>query len=269
MQKHTVPSQQRFWLVSPRSVIPMNRTQVLIGRSPDCQIIADDELISRHHARVTVGFRSLTIEDLASSNGTFVDGVAVTEPRELRGGELVAVGSQLYKVFTGTTAPRLAAQTTQDLPSYRRPLLKGDRAEMPTRSDESSPATVAKNPGSLIPIMETLHEEAVLYGNVDLHLARGAALQALEWAIAERSSKWIDYVVRLYRAIAQPMPSRVLDGLEVAHWQLGIDGSELLREYADTLRKTRGTSTEAKAAYRRVASLLGGNQAVDVLLAGE
>ncbi|MFI4942616.1 MAG: FHA domain-containing protein, partial [Burkholderiales bacterium] len=52
--------------------------EVVIGRSPDCQIVLRDFGISRNHARVLVGESGeARIMDLKSKNGTQVNGVQV------------------------------------------------------------------------------------------------------------------------------------------------------------------------------------------------
>ena len=50
---------------------------VLIGRDRSCQLCIDDPQISRHHARILRQTDSITIEDLNSSNGTFLNGVRI------------------------------------------------------------------------------------------------------------------------------------------------------------------------------------------------
>src|SRR6187551_1288676 len=50
----------------------------VIGRSPDSDIHIETPLISRSHARLTINERECVIEDLGSSNGTFVGGEKIT-----------------------------------------------------------------------------------------------------------------------------------------------------------------------------------------------
>ena len=48
-------------------------TRTLIGRSPECDIFLDDVTVSRRHAEVVVDGDAVTIRDLGSLNGTFVN----------------------------------------------------------------------------------------------------------------------------------------------------------------------------------------------------
>lgn len=62
-----------------------------IGRSDDCEIVLDDEGISRQHAVITSRGGRCTLEDKGSSNGTFVNGGRV-ERAELRDGDRIRLG---------------------------------------------------------------------------------------------------------------------------------------------------------------------------------
>jgi len=53
--------------------------ELIIGRGEDCQIQIDDRQVSRHHARITSVDGKMMLEDLASKNGTFLAGKAITE----------------------------------------------------------------------------------------------------------------------------------------------------------------------------------------------
>lgn len=62
---------------------------VVIGRSPDADLVIADEFVSGIHARVTPEGDGVLVEDLGSTNGTVLDGQPVTRP--MRGG----VGSRI------------------------------------------------------------------------------------------------------------------------------------------------------------------------------
>ncbi|MCE5233106.1 MAG: FHA domain-containing protein [Mizugakiibacter sp.] len=59
-----------------------------IGRQSDCDICIPAEEISRHHARLRAGSDTVTVEDLGSANGTFVNGQRVTQATLRPGDEL-------------------------------------------------------------------------------------------------------------------------------------------------------------------------------------
>jgi len=65
--------------------------EVVIGRSPECQIVLRDFGISRTHAKVVADAQGTRIMDLKSKNGTQVNGVAVVEAR-LKDGDRIHLG---------------------------------------------------------------------------------------------------------------------------------------------------------------------------------
>jgi adenylate cyclase len=68
--------------------------EVVIGRSPDCQVILKDFGISRNHAKIVVDEEGARIVDLKSKNGTQVNGVPVVEA-PLKDGDRILLGKFL------------------------------------------------------------------------------------------------------------------------------------------------------------------------------
>ncbi len=62
-----------------------------IGRSTGAQFIVDAALVSRVHCRLSAGATELQVDDLDSTNGTFVNGERVTRSR-LKEGDRLGVG---------------------------------------------------------------------------------------------------------------------------------------------------------------------------------
>ena len=73
---------------------------VVIGRSSDCDIAFDDSNVSRRHAEVIFLADTHTVTDLASTNGTKVNGVTITAPRTLRHGDIISVGTYTVRYET-------------------------------------------------------------------------------------------------------------------------------------------------------------------------
>lgn len=69
--------------------LPLGRGGVLIGRSPECTLVLDDEFSSGRHARIFPGSDGWLVEDLGSRNGTFLGG------QKLTGTTAVSIGSVL------------------------------------------------------------------------------------------------------------------------------------------------------------------------------
>src|SRR5262245_64873013 len=67
------------------------RDGLLIGRSPDADVICRDPLSSRMHAKVAFAGEAPEIVDLGSANGTAVNGMRA-ERRVLAGGDRISIG---------------------------------------------------------------------------------------------------------------------------------------------------------------------------------
>ena len=69
------------------------------GRSPDCALHLDhDEYVSSRHALITPADNGVWVEDLGSTNGTYVNGAQVTTARLLQGGDLIRIGETQLRV---------------------------------------------------------------------------------------------------------------------------------------------------------------------------
>jgi hypothetical protein len=68
---------------------------VLLGRSDQCYIVIADPLVSRRHSQITCDGPYCTIEDLGSTNGTFVNDERLAQPRILRSGDQIRVADSL------------------------------------------------------------------------------------------------------------------------------------------------------------------------------
>src|SRR5262249_13513128 len=87
--------------------IPFPSDSFLIGRAADGpgNLMRDPEL-SRQHARLSLRDGRTLIEDLGSTNGTFVNGAAVTEPVTLSEGDEIRLGTSELRVEATAAAPR-------------------------------------------------------------------------------------------------------------------------------------------------------------------
>jgi pSer/pThr/pTyr-binding forkhead associated (FHA) protein len=72
--------------------------ELTVGRAAGCQITLDDSYASQLHARVFQRDGILYVEDLGSTNGTFVGGKKVTAPVPLERGDHLKVGNTVLEV---------------------------------------------------------------------------------------------------------------------------------------------------------------------------
>lgn len=77
---------------------PLCEGEHLLGRGSDCSIVVDAAGVSRHHARIEVVGDRVTIDDLASKNGTFLNRRRIECPTLLRHLDEIGVGAAVLTV---------------------------------------------------------------------------------------------------------------------------------------------------------------------------
>ena len=110
---------------TPGAAFTLEGDQITIGRDSVNEVVINDAEISRRHARLTFQGGKYVLEDLGSTNGTFVNGQRLAGPRVLKAGEVVSFGEQIVMVFEATSfdagatvvSPRAAA-----VPPVSRPI---------------------------------------------------------------------------------------------------------------------------------------------------
>jgi diguanylate cyclase (GGDEF)-like protein len=83
-----------------RYELERERLQTTIGRDISADIVIEDDSVSRVHCRLLPEGDGWAIEDLKSTNGTYVAGAAVTRAT-LRDGDQIKVGSTIFKFLSG------------------------------------------------------------------------------------------------------------------------------------------------------------------------
>ncbi len=80
--------------------IALDERTTVIGRSTKCEVYLDQESVSRHHCHVAYVDGFYEIEDLGSTNGTYVND-AIARKTVLRDGDQVKVGRTIFKFIVG------------------------------------------------------------------------------------------------------------------------------------------------------------------------
>ena len=99
------------------AVFPLREgREVIVGRSADVDLVLAEDLVSRRHARIAVEGGAVTLQDLGSTNGTFLNGQRVKKAR-LSEGDRILVGGSLLKLVAADaeSAARSDAEVRRDL----------------------------------------------------------------------------------------------------------------------------------------------------------
>jgi diguanylate cyclase (GGDEF)-like protein len=80
----------------------LGQNEQLIGRASECAISFDAESVSRRHARVFPHEGGYVLEDLGSTNGSFVNDVRLEPSRRLGNGDILRIGGVILKFLSGS-----------------------------------------------------------------------------------------------------------------------------------------------------------------------
>ncbi|HEX6270621.1 MAG TPA: FHA domain-containing protein [Anaerolineales bacterium] len=109
---------------TPGAAYTLEGDQLMIGRDSTNEIVINDAEVSRRHARLTFQGGKYVLEDLGSTNGTFVNGQRLAGPRVLKPGEVVSFGEQIVMVFEMVSidpGATVASPRAAVIPSASRP----------------------------------------------------------------------------------------------------------------------------------------------------
>ena len=80
--------------------------EVIIGRSSDLDMVLVEDMVSRQHAKITFSHNRVFIQDLGSTNGTFVNGEKIKKVR-LNEGDRVLIGTSIIKLVSANEGPAI------------------------------------------------------------------------------------------------------------------------------------------------------------------
>lgn len=78
--------------------IALIRGKSVIGRGTEADIRLDDEMISRRHCEISWDGEKVTVRDLGSTNGTFVDGILLQDSMGIDSGNRLQIGKMILKI---------------------------------------------------------------------------------------------------------------------------------------------------------------------------
>lgn len=101
-RRGTAPSGPRRLVVTSGplrgTALPLTTSAILIGRAPSCTLVLDDDYSSQRHARVFPQDGQWFVEDLGSTNGTFVGRERITAPTPVGPGSQLRIGQSTLEL---------------------------------------------------------------------------------------------------------------------------------------------------------------------------
>lgn len=252
--------------------------EVVLGRSPDCQITIEDPLISRHHAKIIVTRELATYVDLGSRNGSRINGRQVTAPTPLRDTDRIRLGAQELVFFQVGAATRPPRQTGAMLfcRHCATPFPEGARAcphcgapPGESREDETMSGVVMEPRrtwmlqlfGEVVERALTTHKiddaERILTRAADefrQRLASGEEIEprqltqiadyALRLAALQNDPRWVRWTVETFKLAERIPQSPVIERLEALRHVEGVPA--LIIELLASSQKRSGTLTSSE-----------------------
>ncbi len=121
---------------TPGATYSLEGDQLIIGRDAASGVAISDAEVSRKHARMTFQGGKFVLEDLGSTNGTFVNGQRLTSPTVLKPGDVVALGEQIVLIYESLSRDAGATMMSRGAPAR------------PAATAVPSPAPVAPMPAA-------------------------------------------------------------------------------------------------------------------------
>lgn len=133
-------------------VLPLQ--EVVLGRDEDCEIILDDDPVSRRHAKVLYAAQQAELLDLGSTNGTFLNGKPVHRAF-LKHGDQIQVGATIFEVSIGEQSMEVAPSSSTVAQRVELQIRKKTESPSPKQSTAISGNLSEIKLSSLLQIIET------------------------------------------------------------------------------------------------------------------
>lgn len=117
----------------PGKIFPVEKSEIYLGRDVGSDVFINEPEVSRRHARLSLQSGNYILEDLGSTNGTFVNGQRVSGLRILHPGDTITLGENVSLTFelapfdpnaTATSLPGVAGSPESQPASSAPPLVQ-------------------------------------------------------------------------------------------------------------------------------------------------
>ncbi len=203
---------------NPGQEVALSAPEFVIGRETGVDLVIASPSVSRRHLRIYQQGSQYMVEDLASSNGTFLNNQRVVSPAPLKSGDVLHLGKAIRLKITGLPAPAGAALTVADRDALGQPELASDTGASPgvaspmttiVRDEGLSP--VDRRPPQILvtvagesPQTYTLNSDRITLGRAaDNHIVLASRIVSAHQAVLERSGS--GYQIRVLPEVTNPV----------------------------------------------------------------
>jgi hypothetical protein len=130
---------------TPGATYPLEGDQLIIGRDAVNAVAINDAEVSRKHARLTFQGGKYVLEDLGSTNGTFVNGQRLVSSTVLKSGDVVSLGEQIVLMYEALSTDAGATMISHKAPARPAP---APVAAPPPQQYAPPPVTTAPAPAA-------------------------------------------------------------------------------------------------------------------------
>lgn len=144
----------------PNQVYELKDEVINLGRDITNNIVINDREVSRHHLRLMRGAEGYTIEDLGSTNGTFINGKRVTGATPLKNGDMIGLGETVtlgYELVRTGMSPAAspAPQAYQPAPvTPEQAVYPTPQPQAPAASPYQAPQPAPNQPDPYAPVYQ-------------------------------------------------------------------------------------------------------------------
>lgn len=125
----------------PEQTFTLGNAPQTIGRSANNGIVINDPEISRRHAQITPQGEGYVLEDLGSTNGTFINSTRLNQPMALKHGDSVAFGDTVrLRYWAAGMASEIIHATAEDVPTPALPPKPVPAYAQPNAFPDAAPA---------------------------------------------------------------------------------------------------------------------------------
>jgi hypothetical protein len=266
---------RRYALRSGNRVLELDEGDTVLGRGTGCDVVLEDALVSRRHARLRLSGGTVTLLDLGSRNGVLLNDQRVEGEVVLEDGDRIGIGSlelglveaQRNEDRHQRASGRYASRTVTD---FRAPF------GPPADAEEETTCTA-----HAFELLASVVDKALAAGRADevsrllfAHLenfahdcetgkplpkdARSAVAQyAVKLTEATSQPAWFDLLFRIYSAEAEPLPLEAVDALYRLLRRVHGVSRSLLKTYIERLHgRTPNFGPAERFAVKRIEGLL-------------